>query len=69
LKKGRKKDKKSRKIGGNKGVLTVFLKNGVVGGSKKRDFIGLIRFWAKNEGKNEQKLALFSTFLSVFNKN
>jgi hypothetical protein len=33
--------------------LTVFLKNGVVGGSKKGDFIGLMRFWAKNEGKNE----------------
>jgi hypothetical protein len=49
--------------------LTVFLKNGVAGGSKKSDFIGLIRFWAKNEGKNEQKLALFSTFLSVFNRN
>jgi hypothetical protein len=31
------------------------LKNGVVGGSKKRDFIGLMRFWAKNGGKNEQK--------------
>jgi len=49
--------------------LTVFLKNGVAGDSKKRDFIGLIRFWAKNGGKNEQKLALFSTFLSVFNRN
>jgi hypothetical protein len=24
----------------------------VVGGSKKCDFIGLICFWAKNEGKN-----------------
>jgi hypothetical protein len=49
--------------------LTVFLKNGAAGGSKKCDFIGLIRFWAKNEGKNEQKLALFCTFLSVFNRN
>jgi hypothetical protein len=36
--------------------LAVFLKNVVAGGSKKCDFIGLIRFWAKNEGKNEQKL-------------
>jgi hypothetical protein len=36
--------------------LTEILKNGVVGGSIKCDFIGLIRFWAKNEGKNEQKL-------------
>jgi hypothetical protein len=40
----------------NKGFLREILKNGVVGGSKKVDFIGLIRFWAKNEGKNEQKL-------------
>jgi hypothetical protein len=38
--KRRKKDKKSR----NKGFLTEILKNGVVGGSKKGDFIGLIRF-------------------------
>jgi hypothetical protein len=36
--------------------LKVFLKNGVVGGSKKGDFIGLMRFQRKNEGKNEQKL-------------
>jgi hypothetical protein len=36
--------------------LKSFLKNGVVGGSKKGDFIRLMRFWAKNEGKNEQKL-------------
>jgi hypothetical protein len=28
------------------------LKNGVVCGSKKRDIIGLMCFWAKNEGKN-----------------
>jgi hypothetical protein len=49
--------------------LEFFLKNGVVGGSKKCGFIGLICFWAKNEGKNEQKLALFCTFLSVFNRN
>jgi hypothetical protein len=47
-----KKEKKSRKIGGNKGVLREILKNGVVGGSKKSDFIGLICFWAKNGGKN-----------------
>jgi len=44
--------------------LKVFLKNGVVGGSKKRDFIGLMCFWAKNEGKNERFFALFCTFLS-----
>jgi hypothetical protein len=44
--------------------LRVFLENGVVGDSKKCDFIGLICFWAKNEGKNEQKLALFCIFLS-----
>jgi hypothetical protein len=28
------------------------LKNGVVGGGKKCDFIGLICFWGKNGGKN-----------------
>jgi hypothetical protein len=39
--------------------LREILKNGVVGGSKKCDFIGLIRFWAKNEGKNEHFLILF----------
>jgi len=48
IKKGRKKDKKSRK----QGFLTEILKNGVVGGSKNGDFIGLICFWAKNGGKN-----------------
>jgi hypothetical protein len=40
----------------NKGFLRDFLKIGVVGDSKKGDFIGLMRFWAKNGGKNEQKL-------------
>jgi len=49
--KGKREQKKRKKLG-NKGFLTVFLKNGVVGGSKKCDFIGLLRFWAKNEGKN-----------------
>jgi hypothetical protein len=44
--------------------LREILKNGVVGGSKKCDFIGLIRFWAKNGGKNEHFFALFCTFLS-----
>jgi hypothetical protein len=39
-KKGTKKDKKSRKHG----FLREILKNGVVSGSKKGDFIGLIRF-------------------------
>ena len=50
------------------GYFAVFSKNGVVSGSKKGDFIGLIRFWAKNEGKNEQKLALFCTFLSKIDR-
>jgi hypothetical protein len=36
--------------------LKDFLEIGVGGGGKKGDFIGLMRFWAKNEGKNEQKL-------------
>jgi hypothetical protein len=35
--------------------LREILKNGAAGGSKKGDFIGLICFWAKNGGKNEQK--------------
>jgi hypothetical protein len=35
--------------------LREILKNGVVGDSKKCDFIGLMRFQRKNEGKNEQK--------------
>jgi hypothetical protein len=35
------------------------LKNGVGGDSKNGDFIGLICFWAKNEGKNEHFSALF----------
>jgi hypothetical protein len=39
--------------------LREILKNGVVGGSKKRDFIGLICFQRKNEGKNEYFFALF----------
>jgi hypothetical protein len=44
--------------------LREILKNGVVGDNKKRDFIGRICFWAKNEGKNEHVFALFCTFLS-----
>jgi hypothetical protein len=36
--------------------LREILKNGVVGGGKNGDFIGLMCFWAKNEGENEQKL-------------
>jgi hypothetical protein len=32
--------------------LREILKNGVVGGSKNGDFIGLICFWGKNGGKN-----------------
>jgi hypothetical protein len=35
------------------------LKNGVIGGSKKVNFIGLLRFWAKNEVKNERFFSLF----------
>jgi hypothetical protein len=57
------------KFGGKLGHFAVFLKNGVVGDSKKRDFIGLICFWAKNEGENEQKLALFCIFFAFFNRN
>ena len=53
--KGKREQKKRKKLR-NKGFLTVFLKNGVAGGSKKRDFIGLLRFQRKNGGKNEQKL-------------
>ncbi|MCX6704592.1 MAG: hypothetical protein NTZ07_04090, partial [Candidatus Woesebacteria bacterium] len=63
-KKRTKKDKKGQKIEGNNGFLREILKNGVVGGSKKCDFIGLICFWAKNGGKNEHVFALFCTFLS-----
>jgi hypothetical protein len=40
--KGKKEQKKRKKLG-NKGFLTVFLKNGVVGDSKNSDFIGLLR--------------------------
>jgi len=47
--------------------LTVFLKNGVGGGSKKCDFIGLIRFWGKNGGKNERFFALFCVFFAKMN--
>jgi len=43
--------------------LTEILKIGVVDNSKKGDFIGLIHFWAKNEGKNEHFLVLFCIFL------
>jgi hypothetical protein len=43
-KKRTKKDKKSQKIEGNNGFLREILKNGVAGDSKKRDFIGLMRF-------------------------
>jgi hypothetical protein len=44
------------------------LKNGVVGGSKKGDFIGLICYWGKNWGKNEQKFAFFCIYLQKFAK-
>jgi hypothetical protein len=39
--------------------LREILKNGVCGDSEKGDFIGLICFWGKNGGKNEQKFAFF----------
>jgi len=48
----------------NKGFFDDFLKNGVVGGSKKGNFIGLMRFWAKIGGKNERFFALFCTFFA-----
>jgi hypothetical protein len=41
---GGKIDQKKGKKLRNKGFLTVFLKNGVVGGSKKGNFIRLMRF-------------------------
>jgi len=44
-------EKKIKKVE-NQGFLREILKNGVVGGSKKCDFIGLICFWPKNGGKN-----------------
>jgi hypothetical protein len=44
--------------------LREILKIGVADGGNKGDFIGLIRFWAKNEGENERFFALFCTFLS-----
>jgi len=43
------------------------LKNGVAGDSKKSDFIGLIRFWLENEGKNECFFALFCVFFAKMN--
>jgi len=47
--------------------LREILKNGVVDDSEKCDFIGLICFWAKNEGKNEHVFALFCTFFAKMN--
>jgi hypothetical protein len=47
--------------------LTEILKNGVAGGSIKCDFIGLMCFWAKNEGKNERFFALFYVFFAKMN--
>jgi hypothetical protein len=44
------------------------LKIGACGSSEKGVFIGLIRFWAKNEGKNEQKLAFLGIFLQKMNE-
>jgi hypothetical protein len=39
--------------------LREILKIGAVSDSGKCDIIRLIRFWAKNEGKNEHFFALF----------
>jgi hypothetical protein len=47
--------------------LKEILKNGVAGDSKKCDFIGLMCFWAKNEGKNERFFALFCVFFAKMN--
>ncbi len=44
------------------------LKNGGVVDSVKCDIIGLFYFWPINEGKNEQKLALFCIFLTKMNR-
>jgi len=49
--------------------LREILKIGVVGDSKKSDFIGLICFWGKNGGKNEQKFAFFCKNECVLSKN
>jgi len=37
--------------------LREILEIGIVGDADKADFIGLLHFGAKNEGKNEQKFA------------
>jgi hypothetical protein len=39
----------------------------VVGSSKTGDIIGLMCFWAKNEGKNEHFFALFCVFFAKMN--
>jgi hypothetical protein len=39
----------------------------VAGDSIIRDFIGLLRFWAKNGGKNERFFALFCVFFAKMN--
>ena len=56
LKRAKEKEQKKRvKKSENRrkqGFLREILKNGGVGDSKKCDFIGLICFRAKNEGKN-----------------
>jgi len=54
-----KEEKKKLENRGKYGFLREILKIGVVCDSIKCDFIGLIRFWAKNEGKNEHFLVLF----------
>jgi hypothetical protein len=47
--------------------LREILKIGVAGGSIKGDFIGLIRFWAKNGGKNEHFWVFFCVFFAKMN--
>jgi hypothetical protein len=61
--KGEKKYKKSRK----QGFLREILKIVAVGDRENGDFIGLMRFWAKNEGRNEHFFALFSVFFAKMN--
>jgi hypothetical protein len=64
-KRGRKKKKKSENRWKYR-FLKEILKNGVVGGSKNGDFIGLNCFWAKNEGKNLHFFVKNERVLSVF---
>jgi hypothetical protein len=58
--------KKGRKIKKMR-IFGEILKNGVAGDSDNAVFIGLICFWAKNEGKNECFFALFCVFFAKMN--